>query len=178
MNSISRKLEQSLARGPVPRNDLLERETQAREEAVGKYHVEHDLRVKAEHEKKIADEILVVERNRFAQEIRRLETSLAEERQARLQAEQRVNAERLRNDELQSRLSTPSEQPAHIASLEVKVDSLETALAEHRSTFTRQHQSIERLQSIPSESKSWKFTIKRNGYDQMTEVIAEPVVKK
>ena len=90
MNSISRQLEQSLARGPVPRNDMLERETQAREEAIGKYHAEHELRIKAEHEKKIADEILVVERNRSAQETRRLETSLAEERQARLQAEQRA----------------------------------------------------------------------------------------
>ena len=26
--------------------------------------------------------------------------------------------------------------------------------------------------------KSWKYTIKRDGYDQMTEVIAEPIAKK
>ena len=90
MNGISRQLEKSLARGPVPRNDLLEKETQAKDEAIGKYHAEHELRIKAEHEKKIADEILVVERARFAQETRRMETSLAEERQARQQAEQRA----------------------------------------------------------------------------------------
>ena len=40
MNSISRQLEQSLARGPVPRNDLLEKETFAKDEAIGKYHAD------------------------------------------------------------------------------------------------------------------------------------------
>ncbi len=70
MNSISRKLEQSLARGPVPRNDLLEKET------INKQLVLVDL--------------LATEHARFAQEIQGMETSLAEERQARLQAEQRA----------------------------------------------------------------------------------------
>jgi CRISPR/Cas system-associated protein Csx1 len=70
MNSISRKLEQSLARGPVPRNDLLEKET------INKQLVLVDL--------------LATEYARFAQEIQGMETSLAEERQARLQAEQRA----------------------------------------------------------------------------------------
>ena len=34
MNSISRQLEKSLARGPVPRNDMLEKETMAKDEAI------------------------------------------------------------------------------------------------------------------------------------------------
>ena len=175
MSGISRQLEKSLARGPVPRNDLLEKETQAKDEAIGKYHAEHELRLKAEHEKKIADEILVVERARFAQETRRLETSLAEERQ-------RVGADRLRADELQARLSAFTDQRALIALLEEKINALGSAHTDHKSMIMKQNQGIERLQSIrvvpPLELKSWVFTIKRNVYDQMTEVIAEPMVKK